>query len=150
MQALVQGAWSASMAMLEGKKPSQSPEEIARQTTQQWLDECASVAKAEHAKASPAGVALAPVEARITTLRAMRLQVKEEEAALEQEVLAEQAKGEEAALKQKKIAEQATQASRKQESDMAAGVASSSATGSAHQSWERVLICVRKLPNCRL
>lgn len=76
MQALAQGAWSASMALLDGKQPCQSPEQAALENTQRWLDEAASKAKAEHA--------------RISALHAMRLEVKELKAALEPEELAEQ------------------------------------------------------------
>ena len=88
MQALAQGAWSANMALLDGKKPSDSPEQTALQSTQQATPSAAKAA-AELANASAALIqrppALTPLEATITALRTMRLQVAQEEAALEQE-----------------------------------------------------------------
>ena len=76
MQALAQGAWSASMALLDGKQPCQSPEQAALENTQRWLDEAASKAKAEHANTSLAGVASRSLQARISALHAMSLAVK--------------------------------------------------------------------------
>ena len=83
------------------------------ENTQRLLDEVASKAKAEHANTSLAGVASGSMQAGISALHAMRLEVKELKAALEPEELAEQGR----------------QAAKKEESPMAGTVASSSAPG---------------------
>ena len=54
VHALAQGAWSASMALLDGKQPCQSPEQAALENIQRWLDKMASKANAEHANTSVA------------------------------------------------------------------------------------------------
>ena len=86
MQAKAQGAGSANMALLEGKQPCQSPGQAALESVKRQLDEAATEAKAAHANTS---VAIAPSSLH-AKVQAMRLELKQQEAALEQEKLAEQ------------------------------------------------------------
>ena len=130
MQALAQGAWSASMAMLQGK----SLEQTELLNMKQWLDEVAAAAKAEASsakpEASPAGVA-AKTEHGQAPAAQTELEAKTRLEAIKSTLLAmkQQVKQEEEVMKQAALAEQPAMASENQEGHMAGGVASSSAKG---------------------
>ena len=93
MQALAQGAWSASMALLDGKQPCQSPEQAALENTQRWLDEAASKAKAERAR-QPQDRPANALREEIAQLEAQKAKLheeaKEKTAALAAEAKAQQ------------------------------------------------------------
>ena len=145
VQALVQGAWSASMAMLQGKSPEQT--ELLKM--KQWLDEMAAAAKAEATpaevaaksqarvaeppakvaakpEASPAGVAAKAGHGQASASVAQTTLEKMKAALLAMKLQVQQ---EEALMEQEALAEQPALASINKESHIAGGGASSSATG---------------------